>query len=539
MSRNIEGIMNEEKKREAEKLFDILKDKLDENTQNLPELLAEYMQNKNGKYIVFCKNIEDMKEKIEQANKMFGDVNKNIKIYDVSSERTLKQNEKTLNEFEKDENEDSLKLLYSVNMINEGYHVEGINGVIMMRPTYSPNVFIQQLGRALTTKKEGGEPPVIIDLVNNFDTCKIIEDFCERMKQYEVGEKKEKNNLETKSKLTIFDKTKEFREIAQKITNLTKSKIFIEDKIKLLEEFCEKGEQLTAKTTYQGYPIGTWAIQIRSYINNDRNGENLSINLSEEQYERLEKLGIFERKIDSTIDEKIEELVEWNNIYPKAKISAKNGVLDILKEYSNSEEEYTKMVNKYEKMRQYYEYVRTRRSRGKLTEEQELKCKEGNVRGVFGFPTKVEELAKQYNQEEEKISYILNNYGEIDNFLDLYRNNELIDKELLLAKKMIINEADIDLNSNRECYNMLLEKIFDTFNQTQENTDFRMYSTEKINEIIEEVLPVRARFVIQERYGLISGQKKTIEQVGKEIDLRKRRSTQHRTKSTKNVKEGI
>ena len=43
-----------------------------------------------------------------------------------------------------------LKLLFCIDMLNEGVHVEGISGVILFRPTISPIIYKQQIGRALT-----------------------------------------------------------------------------------------------------------------------------------------------------------------------------------------------------------------------------------------------------------------------------------------------------------------------------------------------------------------------------------------------------
>ena len=91
------------------------------------------MKAKNGKYIVFCKSIEDMQEKIKQAQRMFGKVNPNITTYSVSSK--LHDNERALKGFEKDDDEDTLKLMFAVDMLNEGYHINDLDGVIMMRPT--------------------------------------------------------------------------------------------------------------------------------------------------------------------------------------------------------------------------------------------------------------------------------------------------------------------------------------------------------------------------------------------------------------------
>ena len=42
---------------------------------------------------------------------------------------------------------DRLKLLFCIDMLNEGVHVEGISGVILFRPTISPIIYKQQIGR--------------------------------------------------------------------------------------------------------------------------------------------------------------------------------------------------------------------------------------------------------------------------------------------------------------------------------------------------------------------------------------------------------
>ena len=56
--------------------------------------------------------------------------------------------------------------------LNEGVHVESISGVILFRPTISPIVYKQQIGRALTAGDTAA--PLILDVVNNFEgLCSI------------------------------------------------------------------------------------------------------------------------------------------------------------------------------------------------------------------------------------------------------------------------------------------------------------------------------------------------------------------------------
>lgn len=63
--------------------------------------------------------------------------------------------------------ENQLDYIFTVDIFNEGVDVPEINQVIMLRPTESPVVFIQQLGRGLR-KFEDKEYVVIIDFIGNY-----------------------------------------------------------------------------------------------------------------------------------------------------------------------------------------------------------------------------------------------------------------------------------------------------------------------------------------------------------------------------------
>ncbi len=514
MQTNIDQIKDEDRRKEAQKLLNILKDKLDENTQNLPELFSEHMQNKSGKYLIFCRNIEDMNEKMKQAQKMFGEVNSNITIRGISSK--IKESDKILTEFEQDSEEGTLKLLYAVDMLNEGYHIKDLDGVVMMRPTFSPTIYTQQLGRALTVG--GDKSPVVLDLVNNFDSCKIIEDFAEKMRKYKENEGTERTENYRKSKLSIFDTTKEFREIAEKITELSKrSKVKLEQKIEIFEEFMKTGEELVGNTTFKGYPIGQWAIQIRNSLNrmNDGEGDKVKINLTKEQLEKLESMGILERKIDSTIDEKIDSLVEWRRKYPKIKITP-TATDEELREYARTDEEFRKIQEEYEKTQRYYDYVRYRKHQGKLNEKQVQRGKEGEIGGVFGYSTRIEELAKRYGIIEKDIDYLLTKFGTLDNFYEMHNTGKIEDKkDRKLEGRIIRNVVDIDDNSNIG-YDNLYRDILGI--KTSEKGVF-FYSSKGLQKALEEI-GKREKYVIESIYGLKEGKTPTtLENVGRELGI--------------------
>lgn len=63
--------------------------------------------------------------------------------------------------------------IFSVDVLNEGVDIVEVNQVIMLRPTQSPIVFIQQLGRGLR-KAEGKEYVVILDFIGNYNNNFMI-----------------------------------------------------------------------------------------------------------------------------------------------------------------------------------------------------------------------------------------------------------------------------------------------------------------------------------------------------------------------------
>ncbi|MFN4244505.1 MAG: DEAD/DEAH box helicase, partial [Tepidisphaerales bacterium] len=59
-----------------------------------------------------------------------------------------------------------IQVLTSVDVISEGFDVPGIVGAILLRPTQSLGLYLQQVGRALRTAP-GKEAAIILDHVGN------------------------------------------------------------------------------------------------------------------------------------------------------------------------------------------------------------------------------------------------------------------------------------------------------------------------------------------------------------------------------------
>lgn len=66
-----------------------------------------------------------------------------------------------------------LDYIFTVDIFNEGVDIPDVNQVLLLRPTQSPIVFIQQLGRGLR-KAHGKEYVVVVDFIGNYDKNYLI-----------------------------------------------------------------------------------------------------------------------------------------------------------------------------------------------------------------------------------------------------------------------------------------------------------------------------------------------------------------------------
>lgn len=196
--------------------------KILEKSDGLPQIFKKHMKNKSGKYIVFCRNYEHMQKMMLEAKTWFKEVNSNVTMYQMSSFESKGENLKVFEEFY-NSNDDSLKLLFSIDMLNEGIHVPNIDGVIMLRPTESPIIFKQQLGRALSVGHNSH--PVVFDIVNNITSCEIIDKFFHDLRERALVKFTQTGNKELLDKLETFqitDSVREINEIFQKIDDCLK-----------------------------------------------------------------------------------------------------------------------------------------------------------------------------------------------------------------------------------------------------------------------------------------------------------------------------
>lgn len=237
---SIEKVRDKKKHSEFVKKYEELRRSL-QDADGVDVIIAKHLTKRDGKVIVFCPSQKKLREFMLLRREWFSGVNENIHVYKTTSADPYGSH--NFRAF-KDDNSDALKVLYCINQLNEAVHVKGIDAIVMVRPTKSPIIFHQQLGRVLSSG--GGSTPLVFDLCNNFGSLGGITGMQERMeKTYESLTDKGKKPPYTPDDFKVIDEIKDPRELAEELRDAINPQTSIDEKIVYLENLVrERGMKL-------------------------------------------------------------------------------------------------------------------------------------------------------------------------------------------------------------------------------------------------------------------------------------------------------
>ncbi|MBR4026626.1 MAG: Helicase associated domain protein [Lachnospiraceae bacterium] len=304
--KRVSSIKSDVRKKENEKILEQLRRAL-EQSEGIEHIFARHMRKKDGKYLVFCADKAHMEEMLSVSKEWFFLVDKQPHIYIVTYDNPMTSQEFT--SFKKDTS-NHLKLLFCIDMLNEGVHVDGVDGVILLRPTVSPILYFQQIGRTLSTKVvnrvsnflgkdeiikqdylelEEPEAPVIFDIVNNFEALYSIDSLQSEIKEtFTFQHYGEQEKRKFQNSFRIYDEIRECRELFTQLKrNLSAT---WEQYYLLAKQYYEQHKNLSIPKSYvteTGLTLGTWLMTQRRI----RVGKVVG-HLSKEQILRLDEIGM-------------------------------------------------------------------------------------------------------------------------------------------------------------------------------------------------------------------------------------------------------
>ena len=298
----------------AEWIVERLRRRLEE-ADGVGEIFERHMPDRQGKYLVFCADREHLRRLKACAGEWFGGIDRSPHLYEVYAEDAGA----VLRRFKAD-GSGHLKLLYCIDMLNEGVHVEGLSGVILCRPTVSPIVYKQQIGRALSAGSRTA--PVIFDLVNNVENLYSIAEVRREMEEavrWYVNEHREDEIV--RRSFELVDEVRECRELFEELEETLGApweRMYAEAEA----YFREHGDLRVPKgyRTKERVALGNW-IQTQRQV---RRGSCAGV-LTEEQIDRLDAIGMIWCNPQE---------VSWENGYAHAKAYREaNGDLDVAARY--------------------------------------------------------------------------------------------------------------------------------------------------------------------------------------------------------------
>lgn len=444
----------------------------------LNSIFKKYISNRNGKYIVFTCNENKLQTAIKECDSWFYDINNNIHKYKVFS--TYSQSQKEFALFDDDNDKSAIKLLFCIDMLNEGIHLSNIDGVIMLRATSSTNVYYQQLGRALSCMDVNSVRPVIFDVVNNYENgqSEVLRN------EVEVAFRKY-NHDENELNFEIYDYIIDIKNIFDDI-KLSFGQTWDEAYDSLLK-FKQEFRRFPIKSeTYNGFAIGSWVRRQRIAYKENK--------LNEKQINMLNAIGLSWDVLDD----------QWNEKY------------EILKEYIDKNQKLPQFKTIYKNIAigKWLDSQKRRHKLGKLPQERakklicigvELSTKKRNQLSETDFDYCLELLKNYYENNNHyptktTIIYGINIFSFYQSLLLKRKNNALSDEQLQKVNKLFEYLSDYNWNSKYSilCAFVKEHKRLPVYPETYGNikisvwlkrqiTEFNQgrLSEQKINKLIE------------------------------------------------------
>lgn len=138
-----------------------------DRVEHIIETIEEYGCDSDAvRGLIFCSRIEEARQLSDSFN------HRGFQTLPITGSDSENAREEAIRRLESD-GEDKLDYLFTVDVFNEGVDIPQVNQVVMLRPTTSAIIFVQQLGRGLR-KAAGKDYVTVIDFIGNYQNNYLI-----------------------------------------------------------------------------------------------------------------------------------------------------------------------------------------------------------------------------------------------------------------------------------------------------------------------------------------------------------------------------
>jgi len=209
-----------------------------ELSYGMPAILKKHLDKDARRVIIFCAHIEALEQMRQEVIGWFREAGFTIAgtciMHSVLSDREQREQ---MERFEDDTDGKGVKLMFSVNMLNEGIHVPNVNAVLMLRTTSSRIIYMQQMGRCLTAANTA--KPLVLDMVDNITTTTAIKDLQDEFDAIEIPQAEHEHR--EPRRFEVKDYTLGVRDLIEKLTQDTYT---VEERLQIINDFVEQQDRL-------------------------------------------------------------------------------------------------------------------------------------------------------------------------------------------------------------------------------------------------------------------------------------------------------
>ena len=276
-----------------------------EQTSGIPQILKKHLKSDINKFIVFCKDQEHLDEMEVEVQKWFQNAGTHRwrKVYRVLSADP--ESDRNLKDFKNAKSPNTAHLLFAIDMLNEGLHIPDVGAVILLRPTESPTIFYQQIGRCLQVGIE--HTPIIFDFVNNFQSIHA-NDFLEDLEEAKDREREKRAGLGLEEYAPVVYITDETKDIVEVFERISERLLPWEVMFQQLVEFKKAHGHCDVPDRWPENPhLSNWVSKLSS---RRKKGQ-----LSKERIRRLDEIGFIWDRLEANWDEMFAALVEFKEAH--------------------------------------------------------------------------------------------------------------------------------------------------------------------------------------------------------------------------------
>ena len=253
-------------KEKRERIFRLSNAKLRwELSYGMPSILKKHLDRDARRVIVFCGNIESLGQMRDEVMGWFREAGFTVvSTCIMHSDLTDREQREQMDRFEDDTDSKGVKLMFSVNMLNEGIHVPNVNAVLMLRTTSSRIIYMQQMGRCLTAANT--EKPLVLDMVDNITTTTAIKGLLDEFDAIEIPQA-EREEREPR-KFEVKDYTLGVKDLIEKLVPSDYKVTPFVERVEQAKAFCESHMRVPGrkddKTEYLN-----WVALLKDYKDTD------------------------------------------------------------------------------------------------------------------------------------------------------------------------------------------------------------------------------------------------------------------------------